>query len=280
MTNSTFLTEMAEKYGFTAEEFRTTIMKTCIGDKNASVINNAEFATFLFVAKTYGLNPLTKEIYVFPKKGGGMIPVVSIDGWIKIIKSNPDFDGMTFQDQLDKDGNLIAIKCAIRLKGIKDPIEVTEYLKECQQDHSDPWKKYPARMLRHKATIQCARYAFGFSGIYEEDEAKRINEINHNVQTKLVSYDVLTQIKQLINITQTEEEKVLDYAQVDRLEDLPDEIAQRILDILQKRQNEKEQQSLPPQEKTYTPVAVLDAEYIHIQDVEYAPIQQEQQMGV
>ncbi|WP_375683554.1 recombinase RecT, partial [Bartonella sp. AP281QHHD] len=133
MKNSTFLNEMAEKYGFSAEEFRTTIIKTCIGDKNANVITDAEFAVFLFVANTYGLNPLTKEIYALPKKGGGIIPVVSIDGWIKIIKSNPDFDGMTFQDQLNEDGNIIAIKCAIRLKGIKDPIEVTEYRKECEQ---------------------------------------------------------------------------------------------------------------------------------------------------
>ncbi|WP_375696045.1 recombinase RecT [Bartonella sp. AC67GZZY] len=275
MTNSTFLKEMAGKYGFSAEEFRTTIIKTCIGDKNANAITDAEFAVFLFVANTYGLNPLTKEIYALPKKGGGIIPVVSIDGWIKIIKSNPDFDGMTFQDQLDKDGNLIAIKCAIRLKGIKDPIEVTEYLKECEQGHSDPWKKYPARMLRHKATIQCARYAFGLSGIYEEDEAKRINETNHNVQTKLVSYDVLMQIKQLINITQTEEEKVLDYAQVDRLEDLPDEVAQRILDVLQKRQHEKEQ-SFRQQKQIEAPIQ--DAEYIHVQDIEYGP--QEQRTAV
>ncbi|EJF77033.1 phage recombination protein Bet [Candidatus Bartonella washoeensis] len=129
MTNST-LTRMASKYGFSHEEFRKTIIKTCIGCN----FSDEEFAAFLSVANTYGLNPLTKEIYVFPKKGGDMIPVVSIDGWIKIIKSNPDFDGMTFQDQLDKDGNLIAIKCAIRLKNIKDPIEVTEYLEECKQE--------------------------------------------------------------------------------------------------------------------------------------------------
>jgi len=29
-------------------------------------------------------------------------------------------------------------------------------------------------MLRHKALIQCSRIAFGFSGIYDEDEANRI----------------------------------------------------------------------------------------------------------
>jgi hypothetical protein len=31
-------------------------------------------------------------------------------------------------------------------------------------------------MLRHKAAIQAARYGFGFSGIYEPDEAERIQE--------------------------------------------------------------------------------------------------------
>jgi hypothetical protein len=31
-------------------------------------------------------------------------------------------------------------------------------------------------MLRHKAMIQCARLAFGFAGIYDEDEGRRIAE--------------------------------------------------------------------------------------------------------
>ncbi len=29
-------------------------------------------------------------------------------------------------------------------------------------------------MLRHKALIQCARVAFGFSGVYDEDDARQI----------------------------------------------------------------------------------------------------------
>jgi hypothetical protein len=31
-------------------------------------------------------------------------------------------------------------------------------------------------MLRHKAMIQCARLAFGYGGIYDQDEAERIVE--------------------------------------------------------------------------------------------------------
>ncbi|MET3590099.1 phage recombination protein Bet [Bartonella silvatica] len=263
------LTIMANKYGFSDEKFRKAIVKTCVSSKYSCTFSDEEFAVFISIANTYGLNPLTKEIYAVPKKGGGIIPIVSVDGWIKIIKSNPQFDGMTFQDQLDKDGNLIAIKCAIRLKGIKDPIEVTEYLSECKQA-TDMWNKYPARMLRHKATIQCARYAFGFAGIYEEDEAARIND---TTQGQLVSHDTLMQIKQLINITQTEEEKVLTYAKVKSLEDLPDQKALEILNTLKDRQKVQAEQSHTQQKQINAPIQ--DAEYIHIQDIEYAPTQQQ-----
>ncbi|WP_273760836.1 phage recombination protein Bet [Bartonella sp. ML70XJBT.G] len=266
------LAAMAKKYGFSNDVFKNTLKKTCIGDKNFEKISDEEFAIFLFIANKYGLNPLTKEIYMLPKTGGGMIPVVSIDGWIKIIKSNPNFDGMTFQDQFDKDGELIAIKCAIHLKGVTNPIEVTEYFSECKQDKSEAWKKYPVRMLRHKATIQCARYAFGFSGIYEEDEAKRIND---TTPVQLVSYDILEQIKGLIKETGTNEDSLLAYAKVENLTDLSCEKAKEVLGMLERRKNfqrERALQSLPAQEHIDT--SIQNAEYIHVQDLEYAPTQQ------
>ena len=52
---------------------------------------------------------------------------------------------------------------------------MTEYYSECVRS-TDPWKM-KHRMLRHKALIQAARYAFGFSGIYDEDEGAKIAEI-------------------------------------------------------------------------------------------------------
>ena len=56
---------------------------------------------------------------------------------------------------------------------------------ECQGPTTDryqnptPWGRWPARMLRHKATIQCARYAFGLSGIVDPDEAERIKSVEN-----------------------------------------------------------------------------------------------------
>ena len=39
-----------------------------------------------------------------------------------------------------------------------------------------PWQTHTKRMLRHKSLIQCSRIAFGFTGIYDQDEAERIIE--------------------------------------------------------------------------------------------------------
>jgi hypothetical protein len=45
----------------------------------------------------------------------------------------------------------------------------------------------PKRMLRHKALIQCARVAFGFSGIFDEDEARDISAIKPPQRVELIT---------------------------------------------------------------------------------------------
>ena len=162
--------DMADRYGMDHVAFERTLRAT-VFPANAP---QEEFAAFLLVAKEYKLNPITKEIYAFPKRGGGIVPVVSIDGWLNIINSHPAFDGMDFEDIHDGDGKLHACKCTIYRKDRSHPVSVTEYLEECYRQ-TDPWKM-KHRMLRHKAAIQCARYAFSLSGIYDEDEGARIAE--------------------------------------------------------------------------------------------------------
>lgn len=163
------LAEMAGRYGMEPKTFADTLRATVV-PKEAS---NEEFAAFLVVAREYNLNPLTKEIYAFPKRGGGIQPILSIDGWLNIINSHPQLNGIEFDDHLDKDGKVTAITARIWRKDREKAIVVTEYMAECVRS-TDTWKGYPRRMLRHKALIQCARYAFGFAGIVDPDEAERI----------------------------------------------------------------------------------------------------------
>lgn len=131
-------------------------------------VSDAQMTALLVVANQYGLNPWTKEIYAFPDRNNGIVPVVGVDGWSRIINSHPQFDGMDFEQDAE------SCTCIIYRKDRSHPVRVTEYMAECKRDGVGPWKSHPRRMLRHKAMIQCARLAFGFVGIYEQDEAERI----------------------------------------------------------------------------------------------------------
>ena len=171
------LASLASHYGMDKSAFVQTVKATVMGGSNVS---NEQLAAFCLVAKEHKLNPFTKEIFAFPSRGG-IVPVVSVDGWMKLINSHPDFDGMEFKDTVNADGGLVSITCRMFRKGRSHPVEVTEYMSECRRG-TDVWKQWPARMLRHKATIQAARYAFGFAGIMEQDEAERMGEITATQQ--------------------------------------------------------------------------------------------------
>ncbi|MFM8747535.1 MAG: RecT family recombinase [Aestuariivirga sp.] len=162
------LAVMAERYHMDPQTFANTVRKTAM-PSNAT---NEEFAALMMVAKEYNLNPILKEIHAFPKKGGGIQPVVSIDGWVSLINQHPQLDGYRFEWKTDAKGDPVSCKCIMYRKDRKHPVEVEEFLSECFRA-TDPWKM-KHRMLRHKALIQAARYAFGLSGVMDEDEAGRI----------------------------------------------------------------------------------------------------------
>ena len=130
-------------------------------------VSDAQMTALLVVANQYALNPWTKEIYAFPDKNNGIVPVVGVDGWSRIINSHPQFDGMEFEQDDE------SCTCVIYRKDRGRPIKVTEWMSECKRG-TGPWQSHPRRMLRHKAMIQCARLAFGYGGIYDQDEAERI----------------------------------------------------------------------------------------------------------
>lgn len=143
-------------------------------------VSDAQMTALLVVANQYGLNPWTKEIYAFPDKNNGIVPVVGVDGWSRIINDHPQFDGEEFEygpTLQHKNKEVHAwIDCIIFRKDRSRPTRVREFFSEVYRDNAQPWQTHPNRMHRHKALIQCARLAFGFGGIYDQDEAERIVE--------------------------------------------------------------------------------------------------------
>jgi len=157
------LVNMAARYNCESGKLLDTLKNTVF--KNAT---NEQLMALCIVADQYRLNPFTKEVYAFPDKAGGIVPVVSIDGWLRIINDHPQYDGMEVQN----DGE--SCTCTIYRKDRTHPTVATEYMSECARKTA-PWESHPQRMLRHKAIIQCARMAFGFA-LKDPDEADRIIE--------------------------------------------------------------------------------------------------------
>lgn len=163
---TTQINELAVRFDLPKSEELYNVLKATAfkGD-----VTDAQLSALLIVAGQYKLNPWCKEIYAFPDKGG-IVPVVGVDGWSRIINTNPQFDGMDFEQDAD------SCTCTIYRKDRSHPTKLTEWMAECKRPGVKPWESHPYRMLRHKAMIQCARIAFGFGGIYDADEAERIIE--------------------------------------------------------------------------------------------------------
>lgn len=169
---TSLLAKFASRFAIEPTKLLDTLKATCF--KGAAT--NEQMISLLIVADQYHLNPFTKEIYAFPDKGGGIVPVIGVDGWLRIINTHPQFDSMALEYGDDEDGELIYVQCTISRKDRTAPTVIREYMEECIRDTA-PWKSHKRRMLRHKAIIQSARVAFGFVGIYDEDEADRIVSI-------------------------------------------------------------------------------------------------------
>lgn len=162
-----------------------TLKLTCFRQRGNEIVTDAQMEALLIVAEQYRLNPFTKELFAFSDKGA-IVPVVSVDGWSRIINENPAFNGLEFRYSEEivtmTGGKPCPAWCEVVIyrKDRDRPTVVREYLDEVyqaprgQNAYAGPWQTHTKRFLRHKTLIQGARIAFGFAGIYDEDEARRI----------------------------------------------------------------------------------------------------------
>jgi phage recombination protein Bet len=183
----------ANRFNIDPDRVFDIMRATCFRQKNGGV-SNEQMVALLVVANQYGLNPFTKEIYAFADSGG-IVPVVGIDGWIRLANEHDQYDGVEtnfgpYEEQMvtrlvwgEQKGQKVLkrtpvygpewVTVTVHRKDRSHPIVVTEFLNECWRD-TDPWNTSPARMLRHRGIIQAFRLAFGFAGIQGEDEAEGV----------------------------------------------------------------------------------------------------------
>jgi len=182
--------KFAERFSLDPTRLLETLKATAFRQRDGSAPSNEQMAALLVVADQYGLNPFTREIFAFQSRDrGSIIPVVSVDGWVRIINGHPQFDGMSFQwadAMASPPGGMPCpewCEVAIYRRDRSHPTVVREFLDEVYRppgkgsggyEVKGPWQSHTKRFLRHKTLIQGARLAFGFAGIHDEDEARRI----------------------------------------------------------------------------------------------------------
>lgn len=194
-----------ERFGVDSDKLLVTLKHTAFRQKDKE-ITNEQMMALLVVAEKYDLNPFVNQLYAYPAKTGGIVPVIGVDGWSHIINRHHDFAGIEFHysdEIVEMPGAKPCpawIECVIRHKNRDVPTVVREYLDEAYvpprttkdgATFDGPWQTHTKRMLRHKALIQAGRVAFGLSGIYDEDEAQRVLE----AQEQAIEAEVVPEIE-------------------------------------------------------------------------------------
>lgn len=190
--SSSIFARFGAKYGVDGSKVSTLLKATAFKTKDG-VVTDEQMAALLIVSEQFGLNPFLKEIYAFPDKNNGIVPVIGVDGWNRIANEHPKFDGCEFRYaetivNMDDDAKPCPewVECVVYRKDRTRPVVVREYLEECYRAAftgrgqngsykvAGPWQSHTKRFMRHKAFVQGVRMAFGFCGVYDDDEAERI----------------------------------------------------------------------------------------------------------
>ena len=167
------MVQFGEQLGLDPRALGQTLASTIFPNGTAT---KEQVYALLLVARRYDLDPITKQIYAFPAKGGGIVPIVGYDGMCAVANKHPMMDGVKTEWITDKDGKIIGCTARVWRKDRSHPIEVDELIAECKQDKSPVWQKHPTRMIRNRAITQAFRLAFGLTGIYLPDEAEQIRD--------------------------------------------------------------------------------------------------------
>jgi len=140
--------------------------------------NNAsddEFHLFMYTAKTWGLDPLKKEIWCVKFQGQPAQIYASRDGHIKVAHDTRTKDGDIALDGFESDiiedenGKLKGAFCIIHRKDMSHPVKVTVDFEEYNTNQA-LWKSKPKTMIKKVAESQCLRKAFSMHGFYSPEE--------------------------------------------------------------------------------------------------------------
>ena len=132
--------------------------------RNASQVDRMALAAMM---KTYGLDPLRREVYPLAF-GGRLCLYVSIDGWRRLARESGRYKSGLCIYHRDATGSVDS--CTFKVTTTEGgEFEFTCWMSEFKGS-SPNWRTQPLHMLRTRAEAHCLKAAFGFSGATEGDE--------------------------------------------------------------------------------------------------------------
>lgn len=196
MSNETKKAEVSVVYNIGDTEIRLTpaIVQEYILGNNSGKITLPEFKFFCEMARSRGLNPFTREIFLIKYGNSPATIVVSKQAILKRATMHPQFNGLTSgifvktaEGKLEKrDGGiilddeiLVGSWAEVYRKDWDKPMYCSCSMREIKQDKNPSWQKMPITMAIKTATVRACRDAFpeDLGGLYESDE---IEKPNHN----------------------------------------------------------------------------------------------------
>jgi phage recombination protein Bet len=139
-----------------------------IRDMCAKDCTENEFLLLMQLAKTYQLDPFTKQIWAVKYGQNPAQIFCGRDGYLAIAHRSGKFDGMDAGTKTGENGELIGW-CRVYRRDMSHPFSVEVYASEYSTGRN-LWKDKPRTMIQKVAEAQCLRRAFSISGLYSPEE--------------------------------------------------------------------------------------------------------------
>jgi len=159
----------------------------------AAGTTDLEFAYFLSVTKTSGLNPLAKEVWCYPqltKNGRKIVIFAGKDGFLRKAQEMPNFscvnscevcandkfdmgakDGKVFVEHYFSTANRGGVVGAYAIVELKDGGKVIEWADIKDYDKKqNAWSSHQAEMIKKVATVHALKKVANLSGVYAEED--------------------------------------------------------------------------------------------------------------
>jgi len=148
--------------------------------KVAPDCTDSELKLLLYMADTYGLDPLLKQIWAVKRsETAPALIFVGRDGMLEVAHRSGHFDGMkSWVEYTETEGGKkipYKGKCTIWRNDMSHPFESEVLFSEYEvpipkSGHKGLWQTKPSVMLIKVAESVCLRKAFRVSGLYDPDE--------------------------------------------------------------------------------------------------------------